>query len=124
MTLKQALGALKKAGTAQNRKIYGNHGVTITMYGVSFAELKKLKKQIGTDTDLARQLWATGNHDARILACMIAGNDDLAALAHGKDGGSVPVLPAVVGHGSQHSGVINRRNGARDECFLARIYAG
>ena len=77
MTFKQAVSALEKAGTAQNRKIYGNHGVTIAMYGVSFADLKKLKKQIGTDTDLARQLWGTGNHDARILACMIAGSDDL-----------------------------------------------
>jgi 3-methyladenine DNA glycosylase AlkD len=72
MTLKQALAALQKAGTAQNRKVYGNHGVSGPMYGVSFAELKKLKKQIKQDHELACGLWDTGNHDARILACMVA----------------------------------------------------
>ena len=72
MDLSQAMGALEKAGTAQNRKVYANHGVAGPSFGVSFAALKKLKKQIGTDQELARQLWATVNHDARILACMVA----------------------------------------------------
>jgi 3-methyladenine DNA glycosylase AlkD len=71
MTLKQALAALKKGGTAQNRKVYGNHGVTCEMYGVSYALQKKLAKQIGTDHELALGLWASGNHDARILATMV-----------------------------------------------------
>jgi len=75
MTLKQALAALKSAGTAQNRKIYGNHGVASEMYGVSFAELGKLKKRIKRDHALALGLWATGNHDARVLACMVADAD-------------------------------------------------
>ena len=77
MTLAQALAALAKAGTAQNRKIYARHGVTGEQYGVSYAELKKLKKTIGTDHELACGLWRTGNHDARILAAMVA---DPAAL--------------------------------------------
>ncbi len=72
MTLETALAALDRAGTAQNRKIYGRHGVTGPQYGVSFAELKSLKKTIGTDHALALALWATGNHDARILATMVA----------------------------------------------------
>jgi 3-methyladenine DNA glycosylase AlkD len=75
MTLKQTLAALKKAGTAQTRKVYARHGVAGDQYGVSFAELKKLKKAIKTDHDLARELWATGNHDARVLACMVADPD-------------------------------------------------
>ena len=72
MTFKQTLAALKSAGTAQNRKIHGRHGVQGEQYGVSFAELEKLKKKIGTDHELAVALWATGNHDARILATMVA----------------------------------------------------
>ncbi len=72
MTLKQTLAALKKAGTAQNRKVYATHGVAGEQYGVSFAELNRLKKVIGTDHELAGGLWATGNHDARVLACMVA----------------------------------------------------
>jgi 3-methyladenine DNA glycosylase AlkD len=71
MTLKQALAALKKGGTAQNRKIYGRHGVSGEMYGVSYALQKKLAKQAGNDHELAVALWATGNHDARVLATMV-----------------------------------------------------
>ncbi len=75
MTLKQTLAALKAAGTAQTRKIYGNHGVRSEMYGVSYAELGKLKKRIKQDHDLALGLWVGGNHDARVLACMVADVD-------------------------------------------------
>jgi 3-methyladenine DNA glycosylase AlkD len=72
MTLKQALAALKKGGTAQNRKIYGRHGVLGQMFGVSYAEQKRLAKAAGCDHELAVGLWASGNHDARVLACMVA----------------------------------------------------
>lgn len=79
MTLQQAMAALKKAGTPQNRKIYTNHGAVLPQFGVSFAELKKLTKQIGTDQPLAEGLWQTGNHDARILATMIADGQAMTA---------------------------------------------
>ena len=72
MTTDQALAALRKAGTAQNVKVYGRHGVKGDAFGVSYAELGRLHKTIGTDHGLARALWATGNHDARVLATMIA----------------------------------------------------
>lgn len=72
MTLKEALAALKKAGTAQNRKVYGRHGVKGEMFGVSYATLGSLKKKIKLDHVLAVQLWKTGNHDARVLATMVA----------------------------------------------------
>ena len=66
------MAALKAAGTAQNRKVYARHGVAGPMFGVSYANLGKLQKKIKTDQALAEQLWATGNHDARVLACKIA----------------------------------------------------
>lgn len=72
MGLEEVMEILKTAGTEQNRKIYARHGVTHALYGVSFAELGKLKKKIKVDHALARALWATGVHDARILATMIA----------------------------------------------------
>lgn len=72
MDAKQALKALEAAGTAQNRKVYGRHGVKGPMFGVSYAELGKLKKRIGTDHGLALELWKSGNHDARVLAAMVA----------------------------------------------------
>lgn len=72
MNLNSTLRELKRRGTAQNRKVYRRHGVGENMYGVSFADLRLLAKQIKTDQPLAVQLWATGNHDASILATLIA----------------------------------------------------
>ena len=72
MNRTQAMAELKAAGTAQNRKVYARHGIAAPMFGVSFANLGRIHKQIKTDHALACQLWATGNHDARVLATMIA----------------------------------------------------
>lgn len=72
MDLKEAMNRLKQEGTAQNVKVYRRHGAKGTLFGASFAGLGKLKKVIGTDHNLAGQLWATGNVDAMSLATMIA----------------------------------------------------
>jgi 3-methyladenine DNA glycosylase AlkD len=72
MTYAQVMKELKSMGTSQNRKVYGRHGVGRNMFGVSFANLNLLKKRIKTNHDLAVKLWDSGNHDARILATMIA----------------------------------------------------
>jgi 3-methyladenine DNA glycosylase AlkD len=40
-------------------------------YGVSIPILRKMAKEIGRDHFLAQQLWASGIHDARILASMV-----------------------------------------------------
>ena len=72
MNLQEAMQQLESFGTAQNRKIYGRHGVGDHMFGVSYANQNKLAKAIKRDQDLALQLWATGNHDARVLAAMVA----------------------------------------------------
>lgn len=44
---------------------------TENSYGVSVYDLRRLAKETGKDRALARQLWASGIHEARILACMI-----------------------------------------------------
>jgi 3-methyladenine DNA glycosylase AlkD len=72
MDLQEALDTLKSLGTEQNRKIYRRHGAGEDVYGVSFAHLKDLRKKIKTDHELALALWNSGNHDARMLAEMIA----------------------------------------------------
>jgi 3-methyladenine DNA glycosylase AlkD len=63
---------LESMGTAQNRKVYSRHGVGEPMYGVSYANLGQLRREIKIDQALAERLWASGNHDARVLATMIA----------------------------------------------------
>ena len=72
MTSQDVLKELEAKGTAQNRKVYPRHGVKGELFGVSYADLGKLTKKYRGDTELARALWASGNHDARVLATMIA----------------------------------------------------
>lgn len=72
MTLSDVMRQLESLGTEQARKIYRRHGAGDNTFGVSFANLGVLRKKIKTDHALARQLWATGNFDARALATMIA----------------------------------------------------
>lgn len=77
MNKSEVLKELQSAGSAQTRKTYTRHGVTGDMYGVSYSTLGKLVKKIKVDHALAQELWASKNHDARILATMI---DDAAAV--------------------------------------------
>lgn len=72
MRLQEVKTELEAMGTAQNRKVYARHGVRDEMFGVSYANLGKLCKKIRVDHELAQALWATGNHDAQVLATMIA----------------------------------------------------
>ncbi|MEQ8762775.1 MAG: DNA alkylation repair protein [Planctomycetota bacterium] len=78
-TTSSLLKELESLGTEQNRKVYGRHGVTGPQFGVSFAHLGKLRRQIKVDQELAEGLWASGNHDARVLAAMIADPGEMKA---------------------------------------------
>jgi 3-methyladenine DNA glycosylase AlkD len=79
MTPAEVMEALEAAGTEQNRKVYRRHGAQDPMFGVSYAVLGTLKKRIRCDQALAEALWQTGNHDARILATMVADPATVAA---------------------------------------------
>jgi 3-methyladenine DNA glycosylase AlkD len=72
MTPDEVMQELAALGTEQNRKIYRRHGARDPLFGVSYANLNALRKRIKRDHALATALWATGNHDARVLATMIA----------------------------------------------------
>ena len=80
MDCQTALRELESLGTAQNRKIYRRHGVGENLFGVSYANQNKLAKEIKRNHALARELWTSGNHDARILATMIADPSQTDAL--------------------------------------------
>jgi 3-methyladenine DNA glycosylase AlkD len=77
MTYREVMRELKSRGTAQNRKVYKRHGAGDKLYGVSFADLRKLQKKIKTDHALALKLWDSGNMDAQVLATMVADPDEL-----------------------------------------------
>src|SRR4051794_37324316 len=71
-TGQEILQELEALGSEKTRNTYRRHGVGDNQYGVSYAHLGALKKRIKQDHALALHLWASGNHDARILATMIA----------------------------------------------------
>jgi 3-methyladenine DNA glycosylase AlkD len=71
-TVEQVLDELEQFGTEQNRKVYVRHGVGDNQFGVSFTNLQTLAKKYQRSQTLAEQLWNTGNHDARLLATMVA----------------------------------------------------
>jgi 3-methyladenine DNA glycosylase AlkD len=77
MDPRTALAELEAAGSERNRAIYLRHGAGENQYGVSFKDLRALAKRIGHDQVLARSLWATGNTDARCLACLVAEPDKI-----------------------------------------------
>lgn len=72
MRLADVMKTLEDSGTEQYRKTYRRHGAPDPMFGTSWSVLRPLAKKIRRDQKLANELWATGNYDARCLACLIA----------------------------------------------------
>ena len=125
MTLDETIAALEAAGSEQTRKTYARHGVGPNMYGVSYAFLGKFVKKIKSDHELARELWATGNHDCRVVATMIADPEKLTVRdldAWSKDLDSYPLTDAFARLAAQTSHARTRAekwiaaNGERIEC--------
>jgi 3-methyladenine DNA glycosylase AlkD len=67
--LKREFKKLARPGALEGMARYGIN--TATAYGVAVPELRKLARQIGKDRAFAATLWASGIHDARLLASMI-----------------------------------------------------
>ena len=70
--LTDVMAELESLGTEQNRKVYRRHGAGEKQFGVSFANLRKMAKRLSPNNELAVELWATGNQDARMLAALVA----------------------------------------------------
>jgi 3-methyladenine DNA glycosylase AlkD len=76
------LADLRAIGSERNRAGMARYGINVdNAFGVSVYELRKVAKHFGTDHDLALALWATGNHEARLLACFV---DDPASVTEGQ----------------------------------------
>jgi 3-methyladenine DNA glycosylase AlkD len=66
------LAELRAMGSEKNRAGMARYGIKVQdAFGVSVYELRKIAKRLGTDHGLALALWATGNHEARLLACFV-----------------------------------------------------
>jgi 3-methyladenine DNA glycosylase AlkD len=67
------LAELRALGSERDRAGMARFGINVeNAFGVSVHELRKVARRLGTDHDLALALWATGHHEARLLACFVA----------------------------------------------------
>ncbi|HEX2022188.1 MAG TPA: DNA alkylation repair protein, partial [Candidatus Thermoplasmatota archaeon] len=66
------LAELRALGSERDRAGMARFGIaTGRAFGVSVAKLRSLAKRLGRDHALARDLWRTGVHEARILAAFV-----------------------------------------------------
>src|SRR5689334_21626700 len=72
LTFAEVMKELEACGSPQYRKTWARHGVSGEMFGVSYDHLYRLQKALKVNHALAEQLWATNNHDAQVLATLIA----------------------------------------------------
>lgn len=71
MTLQEAMSRLEALGNEkmfeQNRKL----GAGENQFGINLSHIRTLAKEIKVNPALAKELWATGNQDARLLAVLL-----------------------------------------------------
>ncbi|MGH7163143.1 MAG: DNA alkylation repair protein [Planctomycetota bacterium] len=72
MNAPDVMAKLEKLGKESTRRTWLRHGVREQTFGVAYADLYALQKRVGVDHPLARELWGSGVHDARILATLVA----------------------------------------------------
>jgi len=66
------LGELRALGSEKDRAGMARYGIKVDdAFGVSIYELRRIAKRIGRDHELALALWATGKHEARLLATIV-----------------------------------------------------
>jgi len=63
---------LRSLRSETNRAGMARYGINVeNAFGVPVPKLRKKAKGLGADHELAVALWATGNHEARLLACFV-----------------------------------------------------
>jgi 3-methyladenine DNA glycosylase AlkD len=72
MELTEVMTRIRSLGNPEAVAGMARFGInTENAYGVSIPNLRKLAKPLGRNHALAEQLWLTGIHEARLLACFI-----------------------------------------------------
>ena len=72
MTVKEVMKYLESMGSEQTKKIYKKHGANCPLFGVKVGDMKTIVKKVKKDYALSKELYETGNGDARYLAGLIA----------------------------------------------------
>ena len=69
---REVVRTLERMGDPQRRDGMARYGIdTSRALGISVTELRPLARDLGHDHDLAAALWASGVHEARILASLV-----------------------------------------------------
>jgi len=72
MTADEVLANIRALGSEKNRQGMARFGINVAnACGVSIASLRPLAREHRRDHSLAGELWESGVHEARILACLI-----------------------------------------------------
>jgi 3-methyladenine DNA glycosylase AlkD len=78
MDARTAVAELRRRADRTRRPRMARVGIDIShAFGVSVPNVRAVAKQCGTDQRLADELWATGIHEARILATLVADPEGL-----------------------------------------------
>ncbi|MDH3365547.1 MAG: DNA alkylation repair protein [Thermoplasmata archaeon] len=71
-TVEQVISELRSRANPKNVEGMARFGISSeNTLGISVTELRKVAKRLGKDHSLALELWASGIHEARILAAII-----------------------------------------------------
>lgn len=79
MTRDEVLARLKALGNEKVRAQNAKNGAGENQFGVKMGDLRVLAKEIKANPALARELWATGNVDARCLAILLMKPKEISA---------------------------------------------
>src|SRR5690348_13369766 len=71
MTVSEILKRLEALGNEKVRAQNAKRGAHNHQYGVKLGDIRKVAADIGTNHELAKALWDTGNIDARFLSVLI-----------------------------------------------------
>jgi len=72
MTIKEVMKVLSDYGNEGTKRVYITHGAREPLFGVKIGDMKKLLKLVGKTYELAKELYDTGNTDARYFAALSA----------------------------------------------------
>lgn len=72
MDLREIMKLLEKESKPENREGMARFGINVERaYGVSIPSLRKMAKELGKSHALAQELWGSGVHESKILACLV-----------------------------------------------------
>ena len=79
MELNEVMSRLESLGNEKSRERNAKNGSGDNQFGVKMGDIRQIAKEIKLNPALAKELWATGNVDARFLAVLLMRPNQLSA---------------------------------------------